>query len=131
LCKYHHTLVHDRGYLIAAARDGTFSFYRPDGTPIPASPALPDTDGTIDGCHDAGITAATIIPAWYGERLDLDHAIYVCFANAANQARRRDQGNPHDPDGQQEQREQAEPFQPKPWAISPFQWTAKHRLVSA
>jgi HNH endonuclease len=25
LCKYHHMLVHDRGYLIAAARDGTFA----------------------------------------------------------------------------------------------------------
>ena len=45
LCKYHHMLVHDRGYLIAAARDGTFSFYRPDGTAIPASPKLPAPDG--------------------------------------------------------------------------------------
>jgi hypothetical protein len=39
LCKYHHMLVHERGYLIAAARDGTFAFYRPDGTAVPASPA--------------------------------------------------------------------------------------------
>jgi hypothetical protein len=82
LCKYHHTLVHDRGYLIAAARDGTFAFYRPDGTAIPASPPLPEPGGTIGDCHDADITPETIIPAWYGERLDLDHAIYVCFANA-------------------------------------------------
>jgi hypothetical protein len=125
LCKYHHTLVHDRGYLIAAARDGTFSFCRPDGTAIPASPALPPANGTIEGCHDAGITPGTIIPPWYGERLDLDHAIYVCFANAANRARRRDPGE------QQDQPEQAEPFQPQPWALSPFQWTARHRLVSA
>jgi hypothetical protein len=28
LCKYHHMLVHDRGYLIAARPDGAFSFYR-------------------------------------------------------------------------------------------------------
>jgi hypothetical protein len=125
LCKYHHMLVHERGYLIAAARDGTFSFHRPDGTAIPASPALPDVAGTIEGCHDADITPGTIIPPWYGERLNLDHAIYVCFANAANRARRRDPGE------QQDQREPAEPFQPKPWAISPFQWTAGHRLVSA
>jgi hypothetical protein len=62
LCKYHHTLVHDRGYLIAAARDGTFAFYRPDGTAI---------------------------PAWYGERLDLDHAIYICLANARTQEERQ------------------------------------------
>ena len=24
----------------------------------------------------------TVIPPWYGERLDLDYAIHVCFANA-------------------------------------------------
>ena len=86
LCKYHHMLVHDRGHLIAAARDGTFTFYRPDGTAIPASPPPPQPDGAIEDCHDADITPETIIPPWYGERLDLDHAIYVCFANAANAA---------------------------------------------
>ena len=84
LCKYHHMLVHDRGYLIAAARDGTFAFYRPDGTAIPASPPLPQADGTIGDCHDADITPETIIPPWYGERLDLDYAIHTCFANAAD-----------------------------------------------
>jgi len=88
LCKYHHMLVHDRGYLIAAARDGTFAFYRPDGTAVPASPPLPEPGGTIGDCHDADITPDTIIPPWYGERLDLDYAIVVCFANArAEQAR--------------------------------------------
>jgi len=83
LCKYHHLLVHDRGYLIAAARDGTLTFYRPDGTMIPASPSLPQADGTIEDWHDADIDPETIIPPWYGERLDLDYAIHACFANAA------------------------------------------------
>jgi hypothetical protein len=88
LCRYHHTLVHDRGYLIATPAKGDgeagggFAFYRPDGTPLPASPPLPPPDGTIGDTHDADITPDTIIPPWYGERLDLDHAIYVCFANA-------------------------------------------------
>ena len=85
-------LVHERGYQIAAAWDGAFTFFRPEGTAIPAAPALPDVAGAIEGCHDADITPGTIIPAWYGERLDLDHAIYVCFANAANRARQRDPG---------------------------------------
>ena len=123
LCKYHHTLVHERGYLIAAARDGTFAFFRPDGAAIPASPALPDTDGRIEGCHDADITPSTIVPAWYGERLDLDHALYVCLANAANRARRRD---PEERD----QQEQAETFRPRVWEVNPFQWQADHRLTS-
>jgi len=26
-------------------------------------------------------TPETIIPPWFGERLDLDHAIYICLAN--------------------------------------------------
>jgi len=91
LCKYHHMLVHDRGYLIAARPDGTFTFYRPDGAAVPPSPALPAADGSIEGCHEADITPDTIIPPWYGERLDLDHAIYVCLANARNQARAPDE----------------------------------------
>ena len=98
LCKYHHLLVHDRGYLIAGSRDGTFTFYRPDGTAIPPCPPLPPPpDGTIQDVHDADITPETIIPPWYGERLDLDYAIHVCFANAATaqeQRTRRQDGEP-------------------------------------
>jgi hypothetical protein len=89
LCKYHHMLVHDRGYLIAAARDGTFTFYRPNGTAIPTSPALPELDRTIGDCHDADITPETIIPPWNGEQLDLDYAIHVCFANARTEQERQ------------------------------------------
>jgi hypothetical protein len=88
LCKYHHMLVHDRGYLIIARPGGTFAFSRPGGTAIPPSPPLPPPGGSIEHCHDADITPDTILPAWYGERLDLDHAIYVCLANEANQARK-------------------------------------------
>jgi hypothetical protein len=121
LCKYHHMLVHDRGYLIAAARDGTFAFYRPDGTPIPASPPLPEPGGTIEDCYDADITSETIIPPWYGERLDLDHAIYVCFANAANQAGQHGSGPPPvqvDPPDEAAH----EPTWPQKWVIEPQDW---------
>ena len=136
LCKYHHTLVHDRGYLIAALRDGTFTFSRPDGTAIPASPPLPHTRGTIDACHDADITPGTIIPPWYGERLDLDHAIYVCFANAETQARRRDQTPPpstgqhdqHDQHDEPEPPDLPEPFQPRLWGVNPFDWITRQHL---
>ncbi|HEY1320939.1 MAG TPA: HNH endonuclease signature motif containing protein, partial [Streptosporangiaceae bacterium] len=76
LCPCHHKLVHDRGYLIAArpGGGGTFAFYRPDGTRLPSCPSLPEPDGPIGQAHDADITPDTIIPPWYGERLDLDHA---------------------------------------------------------
>jgi len=93
LCPWHHKLVHDRGYLIAAppGGGGTFAFYRPDGTRLPSCPPLPGPGGPIGQAHDADITPETIIPPWYGERLDLDHAIWVCFANARVR-QERDQG---------------------------------------
>jgi Domain of unknown function (DUF222)/HNH endonuclease len=117
LCKYHHMLVHDRGCLIAARPDGTFAFYHSDGAAIPLSPALPEADGMIEGCHHADITPDTIIPPWYGERLDLDHAIYVCLANAANQARHPDQ-----PEVQYDPEEEYEPFQPRLGVSNPLDW---------
>jgi hypothetical protein len=59
LCPWHHKVIHDRGYTIAA---------RPGGADF------------------------AIIPPWYGERLDLHHAIWTCFANARiKQERERDQ----------------------------------------
>ncbi len=94
LCRYHHQVIHDRGYLIATARDGTFTFYQPGGTPVPACPPLPHPDGTIESCHDADITPETIIPSWYGERLDLDHAIYICFSQRRQRGQRGRAGPP-------------------------------------
>jgi 5-methylcytosine-specific restriction endonuclease McrA len=96
LCKRHHMAVHDRGCLIAARPGGTVAFYAPDGTPVPASPALPSPDGGIADVHDAEITPETIIPPWHGERLDLDYAIYTCLANAG--ARQVAQADPDGPD---------------------------------
>ena len=98
LCPWHHKVVHDRGYLIAAPPGGgTFAFYRPDGTPLPRLPA-PARARTAASthAHDADITPDTIIPPWYGERLDLNHAIWACFANArTREERERDQdGDP-------------------------------------
>ena len=102
-------LVHDRGYSIATQPDGTFTFYRPDGTPLPDSPPLPPPDGAIDSAHDADITPETIIPPWYGERLDLDHAIYICLANDKNRER-------EDQAGQPVAREGVRVFEPEGWA---------------
>jgi 5-methylcytosine-specific restriction endonuclease McrA len=96
LCPRHHMRVHDRGYLIAAQPGGTFAFCRPDGSPLPSSPALPPPEGGIEDTHDADITPDTIIPPWYGERLDLDHAIYVCFANARTRHEREQDADPAD-----------------------------------
>ena len=83
------TIVHDKGIITAA--DGGFAFYMPDGTLIPSSPPLPVSGlANITMCHDAVITPSTIIPLHSGERLDLHLAIWTCFANAKNQAARRE-----------------------------------------
>ena len=116
LCRRHHRLVHDRGYLIAAARDGTFGFWRPDGTRIPSCPPLPAAAGSIEDCHDADITPGTIIPPWYGERLDLDHAIYVCFANART---------PEERQGQRDQIAAQQPPCSHGWGADPFDWSPR------
>jgi hypothetical protein len=90
LCPWHHKVVHDRGYTIAAPPGGAdFTFYRPDGTRLPPCPPLPDPEGPIGAAHDADITPDTIIPPWYGERLDLNHAIWTCFANARTDKQKR------------------------------------------
>jgi len=82
LCEAHHVIVHALGYLITPARDRGFAFTRPDGQPVPSAPALPGGDGDLGRCHDAAVTADTIIPAGLADKLDLDLAIWACFANA-------------------------------------------------
>jgi 5-methylcytosine-specific restriction endonuclease McrA len=81
ICRAHHVIVHDSGYAITATADG-FTFTTAAGEPVPASPALPSGDDDIRTCHDARIAPDTIIPAWYGDKLNLDLAIWACFANA-------------------------------------------------
>ena len=49
---------------------------------MPSSPALPGSDGDLTRCHPADITTDTIIPAGLGDKLDLDLAIWACYANA-------------------------------------------------
>jgi len=113
LCPYHHKLVHDRGYLIAAPPGGgTFAFYRPDGAPLPSSPPLPEPGGSIDAAHDADITPDTIIPPWYGERLDLNHAIWACFANARTDEQKQADG---DQDGDPATLHRVQVFEPEDW----------------
>ena len=60
----------------------TWSRTRPDGQPVPSAPALPGSDGGLAHCHDADITTDTIVPIGLADKLDLDLAIWACFANA-------------------------------------------------
>ncbi len=81
-CQAHHVIVHALGYLITPGPDGTFTFTRPDGQPMPNAPALPGSDGDLTRCRHADITTDTIIPAGLADKLDLELAIWACLANA-------------------------------------------------
>src|SRR5262249_4997234 len=81
LCEAHHVIVHELGYLITDTGTG-FAFTRPDATPMPASPPLPASDADISTVHDAVITAATVDTSYYGDKFDLDLAIWAAFLNA-------------------------------------------------
>ena len=88
LCEAHHVIVHALGWVITPALGGGFAFTRPDGRHMPNGPALPGSDGDLAACHDAEITTDTIVPIGLGDKLDLDLAIWACFANARINAER-------------------------------------------
>jgi hypothetical protein len=81
VCEAHHVIIHAHGYLITTVADGSFTFIRPDGQPLPSAPDLPGSDGDLTRCHDADITTDTIIPIGLADNLDLDLAIWAAFAN--------------------------------------------------
>ena len=76
----------DRRHRPAAARSPSTAPTAPLSRP--ARPCRPRKAASRTA-HEAEITPETIIPPWYGERLDLDHAIYVCFANARTEEQKR------------------------------------------
>lgn len=73
ICRHHHTLLHDHHYRMTATGRGTFTFARPDGTPIPNA-GVP-TVGSPAALVTSGIDDRTIVPQWFGERLDRDHVL--------------------------------------------------------
>jgi uncharacterized protein DUF222/HNH endonuclease len=84
LCRRHHRAVHEEGYRVARAPDGTLRFSTPRGQPIPEVPAAPAVPAEPVAALLAGhralglaIHARTGCPTWCGERLDLGWAISV------------------------------------------------------
>ncbi|MPZ17454.1 MAG: DUF222 domain-containing protein [Luteitalea sp.] len=88
LCRRHHRAVHEEGFTLTRALDGTVSVCRPDGRPLPIAPPAPRWRGN-DVCDTlapstarlaaAGIPIGpdTATPDWFGERLDLHYALDV------------------------------------------------------
>jgi hypothetical protein len=89
LCRRHHRAVHEDGYQIARASDGTLRFSRPDGRPLPETPSPPriaaDPVNELRAQHDAGgvrLTGRSLRAGWAGERLDVVWAIDVLHPRA-------------------------------------------------
>jgi hypothetical protein len=85
LCSFHHGLVHEGGYGLAATDDGVFVFKRPDGRPVErngvhcfrgnnASPGAPHLT-SLNREAGLAITASTARCQWQGERMDYSMAI--------------------------------------------------------
>jgi hypothetical protein len=55
LCGAHHRIVHSLGYLITAIDGGRFSFTRANGSPVPASPPLPEPGGDLATLIDTDV----------------------------------------------------------------------------
>ena len=91
LCRRHHTAVHEGGFRIERARDGTVTIWRPDGTRIEAAPRPPDwaeqdprsLGPTQERLARVGRTvgAHTTSQAWRGERIAIGWAIDVLRNN--------------------------------------------------
>jgi hypothetical protein len=86
LCGFHHTLLHEGGFGVAATDDGVFVFTRPDGSRIPDCGAAPKEGeagrfrGIVVGDWlnpdaDLTIDAQTSRCKWLGERMDYSMAI--------------------------------------------------------
>src|SRR6476646_8717967 len=88
LCPTHHRAVHEVGYTVRALGNGTFSFARPDGTPVPETPQvepLPTRPNPFTGAPMVGLAPWRMPePTWGGEHLDLAHLIDGMAANYIN-----------------------------------------------
>jgi hypothetical protein len=84
LCRRHHRAVHEEGYRVERAPDGTLRFLRPDGRPLPEVPPPPAISAepvqALRARHQRqglSLDARTTCPGWLGERLDVAWAIDV------------------------------------------------------
>jgi 5-methylcytosine-specific restriction endonuclease McrA len=103
LCRQHHRAVHEEGYQVDRQLDGSLSFRRPDGRPLPEVPPqapVPSdpvqalrAQNEAQGLH---LHARTACPNWLGERLDAGYAIDVLHP-LANPFGRRDVGRQPSP----------------------------------
>ena len=105
LCRFHHRLVHEGGWLMTFDGVGTATFTSPDGMVVAdvcsrggsAEPPRPEVQtGSLEAANDrrgVRVTPDAIVPRWYGERLDLDLALTALMPSGSAEPL-RGTGNP-------------------------------------
>ncbi len=82
VCARHHTLIHELGYQLVLRPDRTLIVRTAEGHRLLHHPALP-WEPKEDLDPDRHITAATLPTQWNGDRMDLDHVVWVLAQHAA------------------------------------------------
>jgi hypothetical protein len=81
LCSFHHHLVHEGGWRISAAADGSFLFHPPGGNPLAAVPPPEHVVGAVAWLrnwaeeNDLHLGPETNMPRWDGESPDYELAV--------------------------------------------------------
>ena len=81
LCRRHHRMVHEGGYTISRARDGTWIFTRPNGSTVelPERPPSSHEDLRADGADARIAERDPLAPEGAGEGIDLDYVTWALF----------------------------------------------------
>jgi hypothetical protein len=81
LCSFHHGLVHEGGWRISAAADGSFLFHPPGGAPLARVPPREHVVGAVGWlrnwaqANDLHLGPETNMPRWDGTRPDYELAV--------------------------------------------------------
>jgi Domain of unknown function (DUF222)/HNH endonuclease len=95
LCRRHHRAVHEEGFSMRLAPDGTARFDRPDGRPLPQAPTLPAAaEEPIAALaahlarHDVVVDTGATLPDWWGDPVDyawaIDWLLYLAAGTSAS-----------------------------------------------
>ncbi|MPZ59984.1 MAG: DUF222 domain-containing protein [Propionibacteriales bacterium] len=88
LCGEHHRLLHEGGFHIVALGKQRFRFHGQCGAERPTAPRIRGDVADLTAVH-ADVEPSTIESSWYGDPLDLDHAVSILLTNWENQAARK------------------------------------------
>jgi hypothetical protein len=84
LCRRHHRLVHEGGWVVERAREGNLVFVNPHGHRLRNVPrrSRGDCAGLVAGQRRNGVspTADATVPGWMGDTLDLGYAVDALLA---------------------------------------------------